>query len=350
MKNRIKAGANRYISDNDPTFIIAEMSANHAQQFSLAKKIIREAKKSGADAIKLQTYLPQTMTLDSKNRHFQVRHHKWGGQSLYELYKKAYTPWKWHKELKKIADDCGIILFSTPFDKRAVDLLESLDMPLYKIASYELTDLPLISCVAGTHKPIIMSTGMATREEIHQALDTAHSNGARDVILLKCVSSYPADPADANLMTIPDMKRTFGKIVGFSDHTLGTVLASAAVVLGARVIEKHLTLSRKIKSPDSFFSIEPNEMRELVNNIRVVEKALGKVLYGASRGDRDGLRYRRSIFVSKDINKGEILTKENLQIIRPANGLEPKYFEKVLGRKAARKIAANTPLSWKLVF
>lgn len=346
---RIKVASNRYISDNDPVFIIAEMSANHAQNLSLAKKIIKEAKKSGADAIKLQTYFPETMTLDSKKSYFQVRHHKWGGQSLYELYKKAYTPWQWLKELKKVADDYGIIFFSTPFDKKAVDLLESLNVPLYKIASYELTDLPLIKCVAQTHKPIIMSTGMATKEEIHEAVNTAHSNGAKDIILLKCVSSYPADPADANLMTIPDMKKTFRKIVGFSDHTLGTVLAVAAVVLGAKVIEKHLTLSRKIKSPDSFFSIEPDEMRELVNNIRVAEKGLGKVLYGPSPGDKDGVRYRRSIFVTRDIGKGEPLTEENLRIIRPANGLEPKHFEKVLGKMAAKKISANTPLSWKLI-
>ena len=325
------------------------MSANHGQNFTLAKRIVKEAKKSGADAIKLQTYLPQTMTLSSNKRYFQVRHHKWGGQSLYQLYKKAYTPWWWHKELKKIADDSGIIFFSTPFDKKAVDLLEGLGVPLYKVASYELTDLPLIKYIAQTHKPIIMSVGMATRKEIKEAVDTARANGARDIILLKCTSNYPADPTDINLMTLPDLKKSFRTLVGFSDHTLGIGVAIAAVALGAKVIEKHLTLSRKIKSPDSFFSTEPEEMKKLVTNVRIAEKALGKVFYGYTKSERNDRFSRRSIFVSKDIRKDEILTEENIRIVRPSHGLEPKYFEKVLGRKVKKNIKVGTPLSWNLV-
>ncbi|MDD5491133.1 MAG: pseudaminic acid synthase [bacterium] len=346
---RIKLDSNHFISAKDPCFVIAEMSANHAQDLSLAKKIVRVAAKSGANAIKLQTYLPETMTLNSAKPYFIVKHHKWGGQSLYDLYKKAYTPWSWHKELQKIAKDEGLVFFSTPFDHTAVDLLEDMKVPIYKVASYELTDLPLIKYIAQTGKPVIMSTGMATKAEIWAAVNTAIKYGSRGVVLLKCSTSYPADPQDINLRTIADMQKTFKVPVGFSDHTMGVGVSVAAVALGACVIEKHITLSRKIKSADSFFSIEPEEFRELVNNIRLAEKASGKVSYALSKEEKTGRLYRRSIFVSRDINKGDIFTTGNIQVIRPAHGLEPKYWEKVIGKKAARHITAGTPLRREMV-
>lgn len=344
---RIKITPSKYIGDKEPCFIVAEMSANHAQDFNLARKIVIEAKKCGADAVKVQTYLPETMTLPFKTRHFHVKHHKWGGQSLYELYKKAYMPWGWHKKLKKVADDNGIIFFSTPFDKRAVDLLERLNVPLYKVASYELTDIPLIKHIAQTKKPMIMSLGMATKREVQEAIDAAYLNGAKDIILLKCTSNYPAEPSNANLITLTDLRKSFGTSVGFSDHTLGFNTSIAAVALGAKVIEKHLTLSRSIKSPDSFFSSEPREIKELVDNVRIVEKAIGKVCY-ATKVEIHGRAYRRSIFVSENIKKGEIFNVRNIKVVRPAAGLKPKFFEKIIGKKARRNIKAGTPLRWDL--
>lgn len=331
------------------TFIVAEISANHGQSFKAAVSLIKKAKESGADAVKFQTYTPDTMTLDVSNRYFKIRHPEWGGQTLYQLYKKAYTPWGWFKKLKKIADDLGIIFFSTAFDKTAVDFLEELGVPIHKIASFELVDLPLVEYIAKTKKALIMSTGMGRRSEIREAVDTARRAGTKEIVLLKCVSSYPANPEDMNLRTISDMKELFKCPVGISDHTLGIGVSVAAISLGAEVIEKHFTLSRQIKTSDSFFSMEPYELKNLIDNVRMVEKALGRIKYGLSEGERESYVFRRSLFVVKDIKKGDILSERNIGSIRPAYGLLPKYLKVILGKKAKRNIRKGFPFKWNIV-
>ena len=333
----------------DGVFIVAEISANHGKSYKTATALIKEAKACGADAVKFQTYTPDTITVNSKKRYFMVKHPKWGGQPLYSLYQKAFTPWEWFRNLKKIADDLDIVFFSTAFDKTAVDFLEGLDVPVHKIASFELPDLPLIEYMAKTGKPIIMSTGMSTIGEIKEAVSTAKNAGAKDVMLLKCISSYPAQPQEMNLRTMPDMKKRFHCSVGLSDHTLSIGASIAAVSLGVEMIEKHFTLSRKDKSPDSFFSIEPQELKALVNNVRIAEKALGRVTYGPSESEGQLRRYRRSLFVTEDIKRGSEFTQENIRSIRPADGLEPKYLNKILGKKAKADIKKNTPLSRDLI-
>lgn len=328
---------------------MAEISANHGQDFKKAVSLIKKAKESGADAVKFQTYTADTITIDSNAKYFVVKHPRWGGQTLYQLYEKTYTPWKWFRKLKRIADDLGIIFFSTAFDKSAVDFLEEIGVPFHKVASFELVDLPLIEYMAKTKKPIIMSTGMATNSEIYEAVDTARKAGVKDIALLKCVSSYPAMPSEMNLKTIQHMKWIFGCPVGLSDHTLGIGTSIAAVSIGANLIEKHFTLSRKHKTPDSFFSIEPEELKGLTDNVRIAEKALGKVYYGLSDDERKNKVFRRSLFVVKDIKKGEVLTEENVRSIRPAYGLTPKYLRSVLGKSAKRAIKRGTPLRFDLV-
>jgi len=345
----MKSISKNIVFKDNSVFIIAEASANHGGSLKRAIGMIKEAKKCGADAIKFQAYTPDTLTMDSDNRYFKIKHPEWGGQTLYQLYKKAYTPWKWFKKLKKIADDLGIIFFSTAFDKTAVDFLEELKVTFHKTASFELVDLPLIEYMAKTKKPLIISTGMATLKEIREAVATAKKAGCKDVTLLKCVSSYPAKPEEMNLGTIPDMKKRFHCPVGLSDHTLGIGVAIAGVVLGAQLVEKHFTLSRKIKTPDSFFSIEPQELKELVNNIREVEQAIGEVHYGLTKEERKSKIFRRSLFAVKDIRKGEIFTEENLKSIRPSNGLKPKYLKTILGKKAKRDISRGNPLKYSLV-
>jgi len=340
---------NKFVKGSGHCFIIAEISANHGQNFDRAVALIKKAKQCGADAVKFQAYTPDTLTINVDNKYFQIKHPHWGGQTLYELYKKAYTPWEWFEELKRTADDLGIIFFCTAFDKTAVDLLEEIDVPIHKIASFELVELPLIEYAAKTKKPLIMSTGMASIPEIEEAVDIAKKAGAKDIILLKCGSSYPARPEDMNLKTIPHMKKKFDCPIGLSDHSLGIEVSIAAVVLGAAVIEKHFTLSRKVKTPDSFFSIEPQELKELVENIRIVEKALGRVHYGLTEEEEKSKVFRRSLFAVKDINKGEIFTEENLKSIRPANGLSPKYRTAILGKAAKKNIKRGTPLNWDLV-
>lgn len=330
-------------------FIVAEISANHGGNFKRAVALIKKAKECGVDAVKFQTYTPDTLSIDVDNKYFRIRHPKWGGQTLYQLYKKAYTPWDWFKKLKKIADDLGVIFFSTAFDKTAVDFLEKLRVPLHKAASFELVDLPLIEYMARTKKSIILSTGMATIKEIKEAVDTAKKAGAKETILLKCVSSYPAKPQDMNLKTILDMQKRFGCPIGLSDHTLGIGASIAAVSLGAKLIERHFTLSRKIKTPDSFFSIEPQEFKELVDNIRVVEKSLGNVFYGLTREEKKNRVFRRSLFAIRDIKKGEIFTESNVRSIRPAHGLRPKYLKYIFGRIAKRDIKKGTPLKLDFV-
>ena len=347
---KIKITKNKYIGENEPCLIVAEMSANHNQNFDKAIEIIKAAKWAGADAVKLQTYTPDTITIDSQNEIFKIsKRSMWAGKNLYQLYEEAYTPWDWQPKLKKIAEDLGMICFSTPFDYTAVDFLEKMNVLIYKIASFELIDLPLIKYVASKGKPLIMSTGMATLGEIDEAVRAARSTGNEKVILLKCISSYPASPEEMNLKTIPNLKDTFNCIVGLSDHTLGYEVALAAVALGAKVIEKHFTLSRQDGGPDASFSMEPNELKEMINKIRLVEKALGKVSYAQSENELINKQFRRSLFVVKEIKKGEIFTKENVRSIRPAGGLKPKYLELILGKKSTCDIPAGTPLKWQYI-
>jgi len=340
---------NKYIGYSCPVFIIAEVSANHGQDFDRAVELVRKAKECGADAVKFQAYTPDTLTIDADNEYFRIKHPQWGGQTLYELYKKAYTPWEWFKELKKIAEDTGIIFLCTAFDKTSVDMLEELDICAHKIASFELVDLPLIEYAAKTGKPLIMSTGMADIDEIQEAVDTAKRFGVEEIILLKCVSSYPAEPQEMNLRTIPDMKDRFNCPVGLSDHSLGIGASVCAVALGAAIIEKHFTLSRKTKTPDSFFSLEPQELKDLVGNIRIAEKALGKVHYGLTNEEKKCSVFRRSLFVVKDVKAGEKVSNENIRSIRPGCGLPTKYIEKVIGRTFKKDLSKGTPLNWDLI-
>ncbi len=330
-------------------FIVAEISANHGQDFKRAVAMIKKAKECGADAVKFQTYTPDTLTIDINNRYFRIRHPKWGGQTLYQLYKKAYTPWSWFRELKKVADDFGILFFSTVFDKTSVDLLEGLRVPFHKVASFELVDLPLIEYTAKTKKPLVISTGMSTLSEIKEAVNTAKKAGAKDIVLLKCVSSYPAKPEDMNLKTIPHMRRMFNCPIGLSDHTLGIGVPIAAISLGVKFIEKHFTISRKLRTPDSFFSVEPHELKELVENARMAEKALGKICYGLTYDEKKNRAFRRSLFAVKGIKKAETFCEENIRSIRPANGIKPKYLSAILGKKAGKDIKKGTPLSWNLI-
>jgi pseudaminic acid synthase len=332
-----------------PVFVVAEVSANHNQKFDLAEKMIKVAKDCGADAVKFQAYKPDTLTTDCDNEYFRIKHPKWGGQTLYELYQKAYTPWEWFEPLKKKADELGIMFFCTVFDRTSVDMLEELDICAHKIASFELVDLPLIEYAAKTGKPLIISTGMADLSEMAEAVDTARKAGAKEIVLLKCVSSYPAKPQEMNLKTIPHMRELFDCPVGLSDHSLGIAASVCAAALGADIVEKHFTLSRKTETPDSFFSIEPQELKQLVENIRIVEKALGKVYYGLTEEERKSKIFRRSLFVVEDIKKGEVFSRRNIRSIRPADGLEPKYIDTVVGRRARVDIKCGTPLSWDLI-
>jgi len=330
-------------------FIVTEISANHCRNFKQAIALIKKAKECGADAVKFQTYTPDTLTIDVDNKYFRIKHPKWKGQTLYQLYRKAYTPWMWFKKLKRIADSLGIIFYSTAFDKTSVDFLEELNVPIHKISSFELVDLPLIEYVARTKKPLMLSTGMATLSEVKEAVNAAEKAGAKDIILLRCVSNYPAKPEEMNLKTILHMQKLFKCPIGLSDHTLGIAVSLAAVSLGAKVIEKHFILSRNIKTPDSFFSIEPQELLELVRNIRIVEKSLGRVHYGSTEGETKNKVFRRSLFIVKDIKKGEKFTEENIRSIRPAYGIHPKYFKHVIGKKAKRDIKKGAPLKLELV-
>lgn len=325
-------------------FIVAEISANHLQKFDIAVKLMRQAKRSGVDAVKFQTYTPDTITIDVDSKYFAIKHPEWGGQTLYQLYKKAYTPWNWFKRLKKVADDLGLIFFSTAFDNTSVDFLEELGVSVHKISSFELVDLPLIEYVAKTKKPLILSTGMATLKEIREAVGTARRYGTRDVILLKCVSAYPALPKEMNLRTIPHMQKIFNCPVGLSDHSMDIGTTIAAVSMGARMVEKHFTLSRKIRTSDSFFSVEPYELKSLVDNIRIVEEALGKVSYGPTKEELGSRKFRRSLFTVSDIKKGELFTEANIRSIRPAAGLPPKYLKSILGKQAKRDIPRGSPL------
>ncbi|MDP3791538.1 MAG: pseudaminic acid synthase [Candidatus Omnitrophota bacterium] len=333
----------------DRVFIIAEISANHGQKFARAVEMIRAAKRCGADAVKFQAYNPDIITIDANSKYFRIKHPSWGNQTLYELYRQSYTPWNWFKRLKRVADGLGLVFFASAFDRTSVDFLEEIGVSCHKISSFELIDLPLIEYAAKTKKPIILSTGMATILEIKDAVSAAKKAGAKDITLMKCVSGYPAVPEEMNIRTIPDMAKRFDLPIGLSDHTCGTSVAVAAVSLGAIMVEKHFILSRRLKTPDSFFSVEPHEFAALVSCIRTAEKALGKVHYGLTKGERDNRIFRRSIFAVRDIVKGSKLTQDNVKSIRPAYGIAPKYYKKVLGKNAARNIRKGTPLTWDVL-
>lgn len=339
------------IGKNNSPFIIAEMSGNHNQYLDRALEIVEAVAKSGAHALKLQTYTADTITLDVSDGDFYINDPKslWNGNSLHKLYQKAYTPWEWHKEIFDKCKQLGLICFSTPFDETAVDFLEKLNVPCYKIASFENNHLPLIKKVAQTGKPIILSTGMASISELEDAVSTIRQTGNEQIILLKCTSAYPATASDANILTIPHMRDLFNCQVGLSDHTLGIGVAVASVVFGAIVIEKHFTLSRAEGGVDSAFSLEPDEMKSLVTESERAWKSLGRVVYGSTNNEKKSMQFRRSIYVSKDMKKGEILTKENLKIVRPGFGLSPKYFDKILGKKVSCNIKMGTPIKWDML-
>jgi pseudaminic acid synthase len=340
----------RDIGPGRPVYIIAEVSANHGHRFEDAVALVKAAAAAGVDAVKLQTYTADTLTLDSDQEHFRVGTSTlWAGRMLYDLYREAYTPWEWHAELKRVAEACGVALFSTPFDRTAVDFLEELAMPAHKIASFELVDLDLVGYAASTGKPLIMSTGMASLEEIEQAVEAARSHGAREIALLKCTSAYPSQPSEMNLRTIPHLAEHFGCPVGLSDHTLGASVPVAAVSLGACLIEKHICLSRAVPGPDSAFSLEPAEFAALVRDVRQTEAALGGISYGPGERERASLAFRRSLFAVKDIRAGERFTRDNIRSIRPADGLPPRHLPDILGRAAARDLRRGTPLSWEHV-
>ncbi len=346
MKRQIKIG-NQSIGADFTVYVIAELSANHNQDFNQAIQLVKAAKEAGADAIKMQTYTPDTITIDCDNEHFRIgKGTIWEGKTLYKLYQEAYTPWEWQPKLKQVANDLGMDLFSSPFDQTAVDFLEKMGVPAYKVASFELVDIPLIQYIAKTGKPIIMSTGMATLAEIHEAVTAARDAGCNDIALLKCTSAYPAKPEEMNLCTIRHMSEAFDLPVGLSDHTLGIATAVAAVTLGACIVEKHFTISRNIPGPDSAFSLEPHEFKLMVEAIRITEKALGDVQYKVSEQEVASRVFRRSLFAVKDINKGDIYTMDNLRSIRPGNGLHTRYLNHVLGKKASRDIKRGDPLSW----
>ncbi len=334
---------------DSPILIVAEVSANHGQDFDKAVEMIKTAKGCGADAVKFQAYTADTITIDVDNEYFKIDHPEWGGQTLYDLYKKAYTPWEWFPELKKITDDLGLIFLCSAFDQSSVDMLEELDICAHKIASFELVDLPLIEYTAKTGKPLIISTGMSNFEEIQEAVDTAKGAGAKEVILLKCVSGYPAKPEEMNLRTIADMIEKFNCPVGLSDHSLGIGVSVCSIGFGACIIEKHFTLSREDQTPDSFFSLKPQELKQLVKNIRVAEKAVGEIHYGLTDDEKSNSVFRRSLFVVKDVKAGEKITAENVRIIRPGHGLVPKYLNEMMGKVFSKDVAKGTPFSRELV-
>jgi pseudaminic acid synthase len=340
----------RIIGEGQPVYIVAELSANHKQDFDQAVRMIHAAKNAGVDAIKLQTYTADTITIQSDRECFRIGGGTlWDGRTLYDLYREAYTPWEWQPKLKVLANELEMDLFSSAFDASAVDFLEQMNVPLHKLASPELVDIPLVQKMARTGKPLILSTGMATVEEIEEALNAARAAGAAQLALLRCTSAYPADAEEMNLRSIPDLGERFGLPVGLSDHTPGIAVSVAAVALGAVLIEKHLTISRAAGGPDSAFSLEPDEFKSLVEAVRSAEKSLGTVHYGVSPREARTLPYRRSLFVVGAVKQGERFTEKNVRSIRPANGLHPRHLSEILGRHASRDIECGTPMVWELV-
>ncbi|KER09751.1 MAG: N-acetylneuraminate synthase [[Candidatus Thermochlorobacteriaceae] bacterium GBChlB] len=346
MSNKIKI-ADHLIEPNSATFIIAELSANHNQNFDIAVKTIQAAKESGADAIKLQTYTADTLTIDSDKSFFKIEGTLWNGKSLYQLYQEAYTPWEWQPKLKEVAESLGLVCFSSPFDRSAVDFLEKINVPAYKIASFEIVDIPLIEYVASKGKPVIISTGIATLADIENAVQSCKKMGNHQIALLKCTSQYPAPVEEANLNTIPNLAQTFNTVVGLSDHTMEIAVPVASVALGARIIEKHFILDRSIGGPDADFSLNASEFKAMVNAVRQTEKALGSVSYELTEKTKKSRVFSRSLFAVKDISPGEILTEENIRSIRPGHGLSPLHYKDVIGKKATMPIEKGTPLKWE---
>jgi len=346
----IKIG-HKEIGRQTKPFIIAEMSGNHNQSLERALHLVELAAEAGVDALKLQTYTPDTITLDVHTGEFFIQDNVniWKGNSLYNLYKEAYTPWEWHQEIFNKAKELGLLAFSSPFDETAVDFLETLDVPAYKIASFENVDIPLIRKVARTGKPIIISTGMATAAELDEAVRAARAEGNHQIILLKCTSTYPATPANSNLATIPHMRELFGTEIGLSDHTMGVGVSVAAVTLGATVIEKHFTTSRADGGVDSAFSMEPHELKMLVEETERAWQSLGQVQYGPTEAEKDSTKFRRSLYIGEDLKAGDVLTKENLRNVRPGLGLPTKYYDLVLGKTVKQDVKKGTPLSWELL-
>jgi pseudaminic acid synthase len=349
MPSQIKIGE-RIIGPGQPVYLIAEVSANHHQSFDTAVKVVYAAKDAGADAIKLQTYTADTITIACDKAPFRVGGGTlWDGRNLHDLYAEAYTPWDWQPKLKKIASDLGMDCFSSAFDATAVDFLEGMGVSAHKVASFELVDLPLIQKMASTGKPLILSTGMATAEEIEEAVQTARQAGATQIALLKCTSAYPAAAEEMNLRTIPELARRFDVPAGLSDHTMSVAVPVAAATLGACIIEKHITLSRSEPGPDSAFSLEPHEFKAMADAIRIAQKALGQVHFGFSEKEASSRIFRRSLFVVQDVKQGDSFTGENVRSIRPGHGLHTRHLSEVLGRRAARDIERGTPLNWGLV-
>ncbi len=347
MDKKIKIGG-LALGEGARTCIVAEVSANHLQDYRRAEAIIRAAKEAGADAVKLQTYTADTITLDCDNEYFQIKQGTiWDGTTFHKLYETAYTPWEWHPGLKKLANDLGMECFSSPFDETAVDFLEELDMPAYKVASFEIKDIPLIRRIARIGKPVIIATGIAYLGDIQQAVRACREEGNEQVVLLKCTSTYPSPYEDMNLKVIPNMAEVFDCITGLSDHSMGTAAAVAGVALGAKMVEKHFILSRADGGPDAAFSMEPDEFRRMVEDIRIVEKALGTVTYELTKQQEKSREEGRSLFVVKDVKAGEEFTAENVRSIRPAFGMEPVYYGEILGKKARMDISRGTPLGWE---
>jgi len=336
----------KIIGPGHPIFIVAEISANHNQSYEKAKKIIDAAIDAGVDAIKLQTYTPDTMTIKSDKKWFKINKGNWAGQTLYNLYKKAYTPWEWQPKLKKYAEKKGVILFSTPFDNTAVDFLEKMNVALYKVASFEVVDMPLLKRIGQTKKPVIISRGMASVQELKLAIKTLRDNGTPKIAVLHCVSSYPAQPEQMNLATIPDIARRFKVVPGLSDHTLGITVPITSIALGTCIIEKHVTLSRADGGPDAEFSLEPCELKQMVKSVREAQLAIGKPSYKLGKRESQNIVFRRSLFAVKNIKKGEKFTEKNIRSIRPGYGLAPKYYDKVIGKTAVKNIERGTPLKW----
>ena len=340
----------RRVGPDEPVYIVAEMSANHGHDFERAVEILHAASEAGADAVKLQTYTPDTMTIDCGNDYFKIGEGTiWQGRNLHDLYREAHTPWEWQPKLKTIANDLGLALFSTAFDASAVDFLEDMGVSVHKIASFENVDLPLIEKAAGTGKPLIISTGMASLEEIDEAVQTARRAGATQVALLKCTSAYPAVPEEMHLRTIADMAERFSVPVGLSDHTLEAVVPDAALALGVCLVEKHFTLSRDLPGPDSAFSLEPAELKAMVQAVRIAEKALGAVQYGGSEREAASRQFRRSLFITQDVSAGDQVTAENVRCIRPGQGLHPRHYNDVLSRRFSRSFSRDTPLEWDML-
>lgn len=338
------------IGKENRVFVIAELSANHNQDYDIAVESIKAIKDCGADAVKLQTYTADTLTIDSDKDYFKIQQGTvWDGTTLYQLYKRAYTPWEWQPKLKKYAEELGLECFSSPFDKSAVDFLEKMNVRAYKIASFEIVDIPLIEYVASKGKPIIISTGIAAEDEIKDAVDACRKKGNDQIALLKCTSEYPAPIEDANLKTIPALAKKFNTIVGLSDHTLGRTVPVAAVAIGAQIIEKHFILDKKLGGPDAEFSLEPNEFKKMINEIHLVEKALGTISFDLTEKIKKSRTFARSLFAVEDIKVGEVFSESNIRSIRPSNGISPKHLKTILGKKATRDIEKGTPLSWDLV-